>query len=285
MATARHLEPTPTGGSSRSHFSSRNPYRDDSVHDSSPLSRNPYWPSMDTTAASKNRSSSLPTIPRRKPVPVSRGDLYTRSSHLAHDPDSHTTTGSNTPPEDLCSDSPEPLLPLFPPNLPARPGVTPIQSQYLDRPPLPPRPWTLDEIRPPLAREDCMSWEPSPPALPPRPPLQEERFFAFRRRMSQLSSSQHWNVESGAGIDGIGEEEIVQFPPRRLLTADNVPVNSVGYTRHSEKVVAYLIPLPAPMHKGQTMKVPQVSAHRGRFFPFFLPGLLDLAMKPQLGNS
>lgn len=51
----------------------------------------------------------------------------------------------------------------------------------------------------------------------------------------------------------------MQLPPRRLLTTDDIPVNSVGYTRNPEKVIAYLIPLPVPMHKGQPMKVPQVS--------------------------
>ncbi|KAH8753568.1 hypothetical protein F5883DRAFT_357802, partial [Diaporthe sp. PMI_573] len=37
----------------------------------------------------------------------------------------------------------------------------------------------------------------------------------------------------------------------------DIPVNTVGYTRDPEKIIAYLIPLPPPSSKGQTLDVPQ----------------------------
>lgn len=219
-----YIEPMPTGGSSRSHLASRNPYRGDDDLFPPPrpgLSRNPY-------------TGSISSIPRRKPLPPSREDSYSSSR------------------EDIYSASP-PLFP--PPHLPPRPDTTPLQQssshQYhqtyyhqQQRPGLPPRPHTLDEVPSHAAAQTAQTRTMTPPpALPPRP--REAGFFAFRRRLSQISHT--------------GEGQIMQLPPRRLLTTDDIPVNSVGYTRNPEKVIAYLIPLPVPMHKGQPMKVPQVS--------------------------
>lgn len=46
-------------------------------------------------------------------------------------------------------------------------------------------------------------------------------------------------------------------PPRRRLTTGDIPINSIGYARNPERLVAYLIPLPAPVRQGQKMDVPQ----------------------------
>lgn len=239
-----YIEPTPTGGSSLSHLASRNPYRagespslsgDDAAarrpsYGSGTVSRNPY-------------TGSMTSIPRHKPLPPSREASY----------GSEPATGSSSRGDDIYSATPPPHHhPLFPP---PRPDLLPIQGhghhhyhsahhQHQERrPSLPPRPNTLEES--PRAGWATETTTLPTPALPPRP--QQEQFFAFRRRMSQISSS------------GEGEGQVMQLPPRRLLTTDDVPVNSVGYTRNPEKVIAYLIPLPTPIRKGQPMKVPQVS--------------------------
>jgi hypothetical protein len=53
-------------------------------------------------------------------------------------------------------------------------------------------------------------------------------------------------------------EQLVLLPPRRRLTTGDIPVNTVGYTRDPERVIAYLIPLPPPSSSnGQTLDVPQ----------------------------
>lgn len=46
-------------------------------------------------------------------------------------------------------------------------------------------------------------------------------------------------------------------PPRRRLTTGDIPINTVGYARNPQRLVAYLIPLPAPIRQGQKMDVPQ----------------------------
>lgn len=221
--SAAYIEPMPTGGSSRAHLASRNPYRagEDPVFPPPPsasfsgdASRNPYTGSMNS-------------IPRRKPLPPSRENSYGSEPASSRD--------------DIYSATPPPH-PLFPP---PRPDLTPLQGHGHHyhterRPALPQRPHTLEEL--PRASR-TMTPPPPPPVLPPRP--RQEQFFTFRRRVSQLSSS--------------GDGQVMQLPPRRLLTTDDVPVNSVGYTRNPEKVIAYLIPLPAPIRKGQPMEVPQVS--------------------------
>lgn len=224
--SAAYIEPMPTGVSSRSHLASRNPYRagedptlppPPSASFSGNVSRNPYTDSMNS-------------IPRRKPLPPSRENSYGSEPTSSRD--------------DIYSATPPPH-PLFPP---PRPDLIPLQGyghyhHPQRRPALPPRSHTLEEL--PRASR-TMTPPPPPPALPPRP--RHEEFFAFRRHVSQLSSS--------------GEGQVMQLPPRRLLTTDDVPVNSVGYMRNPEKVIAYLIPLPAPIRKGQPMKVPQVSPSR-----------------------
>ncbi|KKY39860.1 putative secreted [Diaporthe ampelina] len=50
---------------------------------------------------------------------------------------------------------------------------------------------------------------------------------------------------------------LVLLPPRRRLTTSDIPVTSVGYTRDPQRLIAYLIPLPPPSSKGQTLNVPQ----------------------------
>lgn len=49
----------------------------------------------------------------------------------------------------------------------------------------------------------------------------------------------------------------VGLPPRRRLTTGDIPINSVGYARNPQRLVAYFIPLPAPVRQGQKMDVPQ----------------------------
>lgn len=54
-----------------------------------------------------------------------------------------------------------------------------------------------------------------------------------------------------SSMDPVGQ------PPRRRLTTGDIPVNSVGYARNPQRLVAYLIPLPAPMRQGQRMDTPK----------------------------
>lgn len=233
MTSAGYIEPMSPGGSSRSHLGSRNPYRDPDDNDSA-ISRNPYW------SSAESRSVSMPSIPRRKPLPPSREHSYGTSS-----------VPSNSQEDDIYSASslPFPFPAPPPPPLPARPGVGPLQ-----RPALPPRPRTFedlsssfrDDVNAGPAQAPTFAAPPPPPTLPPRP--QQEHFFAFRRRLSQMSN---------------GNGQVMQLPPRRLLTTDDVAVNSVEYTRNPERVIAYLIPLPTPMYKGRPMKVPHVSLSLG----------------------
>lgn len=49
----------------------------------------------------------------------------------------------------------------------------------------------------------------------------------------------------------------VGLPPRRRLTTGDIPINTVAYARNPERLVAYLIPLPAPIRQGQKLDVPQ----------------------------
>lgn len=123
---------------------------------------------------------------------------------------------------------------------------------YSAAPPLPARPDYDSQASPGLAHGPERTDSPHPgftaPSLPPRP---EQDDYVFR----------DGHIISPGTSDDFS-------PPRRRLTTGDIPVTSLGYARNPERVVAYLIPLPAPTRQGQVMQVPQVCRHR---FPIGTP--------------
>lgn len=126
----------------------------------------------------------------------------------------------------------------IPPPAPTPPTMWPVYESHIP-PVVPPRPLPRDSPHPDHPFEYV-------PPLPPRPSAQQEDYFSS------------WTPRGGANRPEVPLVELQQLPPRRLLTSGDIPVNAVGYTRDPRKVVAYLIPLPAPIWRGQAMKVPQV---------------------------
>ncbi|KAJ4387754.1 hypothetical protein N0V93_008355 [Gnomoniopsis smithogilvyi] len=196
--TFAKIQPTNTGGSTTSHFSSRNPYRNSGDE-----------------VASKN----IFHTPQQSPALSSFSNTAQSQALSSHPPDllrmsDQDNTHCSTPP------------------LPARPAE---QSQ--SSPALPPRPSGQDS--------GSEAHETHPGFSSPIPPggYDEDEFIPppenenFARRDSSMD---HFGL-----------------PPRRRLTTGDIPINSVGYARNPERLVAYLIPLPAPVRQGQKMDVPQ----------------------------
>ncbi|KAI3401431.1 hypothetical protein diail_10865 [Diaporthe ilicicola] len=109
---------------------------------------------------------------------------------------------------------------------------------------------------------------PEPPPLPSRPddepaawshisPQSQERYSPddFEQRPGLPPRPPHEQDDHSRSPERIDELELL--PPRRRLTTGDIPVTNVGYTRNPEKLIAYLIPLPPPSAKGQTLDVPQ----------------------------
>lgn len=100
----------------------------------------------------------------------------------------------------------------------------------------------------------------SNPALPPRHSQQDdndgegERADSPHPGFTPPFTAFHDAAQQSRGF--VSDEDF--GPPRRRLTTGEIPLVSVGYTRNPERVIAYLIPLPAPMRQGQRMEVPQV---------------------------
>lgn len=88
------------------------------------------------------------------------------------------------------------------------------------------------------------------PELPPRP---EERADSPHPGFTAPSFAAYEEQQSRGFVS---DEEL--GPPRRRLTTGDIPLVSVGYTRNPERVIAYLIELPAPLRQGQRMDVPHV---------------------------
>lgn len=128
-------------------------------------------------------------------------------------------TGENSYPDSYSHSSEYPASPE-PPPLPARPDDEPA-------------PWS--HVSPRSSERYSPEFEPRPD-LPPRPPTGQDDHHS----------------RSPDPID-----ELVLLPPRRRLTTGDIPVTNVGYTRDPERLIAYLIPLPPPSAKGQTLDVPQ----------------------------
>lgn len=183
---AEYMQGSTTGESSKSQFSSRNPYLD-----------------TGDQYAYHGHENTHDEIPWR---PDSR--YYAPASHAAHH-----HTGETSYPDTYSYSSGEPASPE-PPPLPVRPdfdyspqpeGRYSPESEH--RPDLPPRP--------PTGHDDVVDDHPGSP------------------------------------------DELVLLPPRRRLTTGDIPVTAVGYSRDPERLIAYLIPLPPPSAKGQTLDVPQ----------------------------
>lgn len=128
-------------------------------------------------------------------------------------------TGETSYPDSLSYSSGNAASPE-PPLLPARPGDDPSA-------------WS--RVSPRSSERYSPEFE-DRPDLPPRPPTGQDDHHS----------------RSPDRID-----ELVLLPPRRRLTTGDIPVTNVGYTRDPERLIAYLIPLPPPSSKGQTLDVPQ----------------------------
>lgn len=135
----------------------------------------------------------------------------------------------------------------LPPPLPARPDYASGVAPSLDE--LSPRPISVDTPHPAFTN----------PELPGTHPEEEEDYFSRPdgRAGSPSNNNTTTNNNSSNSARSIGSDDASR-PPRRYLTSGDIPTNVIGYTRNPDKVIAYLIPLPAPMKQGQTMRVPQV---------------------------
>lgn len=190
---ARYMQASETGESSRSQFSSRNPYLD-------------YGDTYDSHSAIKSHDD-IPWVPDPR--------YYAPSAHAAHQ-----NTGETSYPDSDSYSSGHPGSPE-PPPLPTRPRDDPAEWPHTS-------PRSSERYSPDDYEQR--------PDLPPRPPTGQDSHHS----------------RSPERID-----ELVLLPPRRRLTTGDIPVNNVGYSRDQEKIIAYLIPLPPPSSKGQTLDVPQ----------------------------
>lgn len=109
---------------------------------------------------------------------------------------------------------------------------------------------------------------PDPPPLPARPDDDPSAWSHVSPRSSERYSPDHDQGPDLPPRPPTGHEEphsrspdpvdeLVLLPPRRRLTTGDIPVTTVGYSRDPERLIAYLIPLPPPSSKGQTLDVPQ----------------------------
>lgn len=189
---AEYLEGSNTGESSRSKFSSRNPYLDTG--------------DQDAYHGFENGHDDIPWVPDNR--------YYAPAAHAAYH-----TTGETSYPGSYSYSPGRPASPE-PPPLPARPDDDPSA-------------WPRAS---PRSEERYSPDSEQRPDLPPRPPTGHDEHHS----------------RSPERID-----ELVLLPPRRRLTTGDIPVTTVGYTRDPERLIAYLIPLPPPSSKGQTLDVPQ----------------------------
>ncbi|KAL1860701.1 hypothetical protein Daus18300_009044 [Diaporthe australafricana] len=131
----------------------------------------------------------------------------------------HHNTGETSYPDSYSYSSREPVSPE-PPPLPSRPDDEPAAWSHIS-------PQSEGRFSPDDFEQR--------PGLPPRPPHEQDDHSRSPERI----------------------DELVLLPPRRRLTTGDIPVTNVGYIRNPEKLIAYLIPLPPPSSKGQTLDVPQ----------------------------
>lgn len=191
---AEYMEGSNTGESSRSHFSSRNPYLDSRDQNA--------YPGLE------NSHDEIPWVPDERYYAPAAHTAYHKTGETSY-PDSYRNSYSSVKPA-----SPEP------PPLPTRPTEDPSAWSH---------------VSPPSSQRYSPDSEHGP-NLPPRPPTGQDDHQS----------------RSPEPID-----ELELLPPRRRLTTGDIPVTNVGYTRDPERLIAYLIPLPPPSTKGQTLDVPQ----------------------------
>lgn len=189
---AMYMHGSNTGESSRSNFSSRNPYFESGD-------------SYDPYGVHKTHDDT-PWL--------TDGRYYAPAAHTAYH-----NTGETSYPDSNSYSSGHPASPE-PPPLPTRPHDDLSEWSHVSPP-------SSDRYSPDFEHR---------PDLPPRPPTGQDSHHS----------------RSPERID-----ELVLLPPRRRLTTGDIPINTVGYTRDPEKIIAYLIPLPPPSSKGQTLDVPQ----------------------------
>lgn len=183
-----------TGESSKSQFSSRNPYLESGGPDAS--------------YGYENTHDEIPWVPDDR--------YYAPAAHAAYH-----TTGETSYPGSYSYSPGHPASPEPPPVPPKRPEDDPAPWSHVS-PPSPERYTPESEHR---------------PDLPPRP------------------TTGHDGSHHSRSPERIDELELL--PPRRRLTTGDIPVTNLGYTRDPERLIAYLIPLPPPSSKGQTLDVPQ----------------------------
>lgn len=184
--------------------------------------------------ASNTGESSRSKLSSRNPFLESEIENAPRSAENAHNgspwladerhykPAAHTShhnTGETSYPDSYSYSSREPVSPE-PPPLPSRPDDEPASWSHIS-------PQSEGRFSPDDFEQR--------PGLPPRPPHEQDDHSRSPERI----------------------DELVLLPPRRRLTTGDIPVTNVGYTRDPEKLIAYLIPLPPPSSKGQTLDVPQ----------------------------
>ncbi|KAI7777346.1 hypothetical protein LA080_003742 [Diaporthe eres] len=122
---------------------------------------------------------------------------------------------------------------------PGSSSYSPGRPASPEPPPLPARPYDGPSAWPHASPRSSERYSPDSehgPDLPPRPPTGHDE-------------------PQSRSPDRI--DELVLLPPRRRLTTGDIPITTVGYSRDPERLIAYLIPLPPPSSKGQTLNVPQ----------------------------
>lgn len=181
-------------------------------------SRNPYRDSVDE-GVSRNPYHTPRQSPTKRSFNEPTTPVTTQAQALSSHPLQQTAASMSHQ---------EGTQPSAGPPLPAKP------AEYQPTPTLPPRSssqrTTIQETHPGFTPPFHPDDEPLRPPLP-------ARNESFARRVSSA--------------DPVGQ------PPRRRLTTGDIPLTTVPYVRQPTRLVAYLLPLPAPTSQGQTLTVPQ----------------------------
>lgn len=202
-------------------------------------SRNPYRNSADGEV-----SRNPYYTPQQSPTKSSFSIPTTQAQALSsHPPDSPLSPNQT----DLKMSEPGSSGPSGGPPLPDKP------AEYQPTPALPPRPSSGQHTSPQQETHPGFTppFQPDDETLRPPLPGRGQSFLSVRRDSS---------------ADPVGQ------PPRRRLTTGDIPLNTVPYARQPTRLVAYLLPLPAPTSQGQTLTVPQR-------FMLYTPPAADL-LKP-----
>lgn len=223
-----NLEPSNTGGSTGSRFSSRNPYR---------------------TSADGGVSRNTYHTPQESPAQLTFGTTTTTTTTAQAQ-----TLSSHPPNQAARMTRPDNIYSSTTPPLPTRPTQQSPTSSSAPRPRLPQR-----EAFPSSAEA---AHETHPGFTSPLPSQayaaaaadddhDDHHYQEDALPSPQLPAAHDHFARRDSSLDPVGQ------PPRRRLTTGDIPLNSVGYARDPQRLVAYLIPLPAPTRQGQPMAVPQ----------------------------